>query len=49
MSNFCTTASFGIRGGEKCETTMSTTDDWLYSDDLDVGVSEVSDFPPGIV
>lgn len=23
------------------EETMSTTDDWLYSDDLDVGVSEV--------
>lgn len=25
---------------------MSTSEDWLYSDDLDVGVLEVSDFGP---
>ena len=25
---------------------MSTTDDWLYSDDLDVGVSEVREMAP---
>lgn len=30
--------------GRVFERNMSTTEDWLYSDDLDVGVPEVSEF-----